>query len=138
MGGRKMLANDSRACTDCSAGDPVAARKRVCPGCGGAGHTAFPQSAQVHAETSFQQYTLNCAFEDLYDCLPSGKGRTGGTLIYDADTQAQVDTKKKNFFTAFRFIQSYPHLANELEVNRLLDCSSGYFYEQAVLHLCPH
>lgn len=62
----------------------------------------------VKADTGFEPYTVNYAFNYLYDSVPIAYDNRGKALLFDARNEADAARKKRNFYAALQFIQHYP------------------------------
>ena len=68
----------------------------------------LPQGHQCWAGTpaSFEQCVLNYAFNDLYECIPTGA--RGQMLTYDCSRERHIAAKQRNFYGVLQWINRYP------------------------------
>ena len=64
-------------------------------------HGIYNHSTLV--DTGFEQYTVNYAFNYLYDAIPSGA--KGKTLIFDVNSEKDVEIKMRNFYSLLKVRQ---------------------------------
>jgi hypothetical protein len=83
----------------------------------------------VKADTGFEPYTVNYAFNNLFDSIPVtyDSRRHGKVLLFDARNEADAERRKRNFYAALQFIHHYP-VAHRMEAD--LGMSQATFSQQ--------
>jgi hypothetical protein len=86
-------------------------------------------------DTGIPQHVMNYSFMDMWDVIPSGNPYHSGKLIYDSNTAAQRDAKRRNFYGAMQFIHKYPTYTT---MEGTMGISAGLFNEQVKLLALSH
>ena len=82
----------------------------------------------LHAKTSFHDFTINCAYADLYNDIPAGYDSLRKRVIFDVGYSHEREERKKiNFLSAFRYVKSCPTYE---EVEDMLGICKGRFKEE--------
>ena len=95
---------------------------RVMDWCGVAG---FHKSVKV--DTGFEPYTVNYAFNYLFESIPNAYDARKKTLVYDVRNEADFERKQRNYYAALQFMHHYP---KDERMQAELGLSYTTFYQQ--------
>lgn len=90
------------------------------------------EGAGTKIACGFEQFTMNYAYDALFDYIPSGTERKNEKVVLFTSHGKEAHlAKMRNFHAALTFIQHYPPQYNET-LKRTLGVSKGIFVQQVV------
>ena len=93
---------------------------------------ACGQRGGTKLNCGFEEFTMNYAYDALFDSIPSGTERGNEKVVlFTANKPEDHLAKRRNFHAALAYIQHYPRQYGN-EIQRTLGVSKGIFVQQVV------